>query len=355
MRVLALTKYSARAASTRQRLLQFAPHLRQHGVEIEVRPLLDDRYMERLAVDEPHPRLEIAAAYARRLRDVAAAGAFDVLWVQYELFPFLPVIDGILARLVRIPIVYDIDDAIFHMYDSAGSAAVRHLLGGKLVPLMRRAAVCLCGNAYLASYVAQAGGHAEVVPTVVDTDAYVPRLRDDAPPVVGWIGSPSTWRYVEPVLPDILPVVRNHGALFRAVGAAPRAAIVPGVTAVAWSEEQEIAEVQAMDIGIMPLPDEPWARGKCGYKLIQYMACGAATVASPVGVNVDLVADGKEGFVAQTGAQWASALDRLLSDRGLRSAMGAAGREKVVRSYSLASQAPRVAAALKQAAESRHG
>lgn len=349
-RVLALAKYGPRAASTRQRLLQYAPFLADHGISVDLRPLLDDTYLAGLMKGQRASRGAVARAYAHRLADVVATQDQDLLWIQYELFPYLPVIDGMIARLAGRPIVYDIDDAIFHMYDAHPSAVVRRLLGGKLRPLVSRAAVCLCGNDYLANYVTAAGGRAVVVPTVVDTDHVRPALaRTDHPLTIGWIGSPSTWRYVEPLLPALLPVIARLGARFRVVGAGPAARGIAGIDAVDWAEAREVADLQAMDIGLMPVPDEPWARGKCGYKLIQYMACGLPGIASPVGVNSAIVDHGVDGFLARTEGEWVEALTQLAGDPAMRSRMGERGRTKVIERYSLQSQQPVVLDALRKA------
>ena len=350
MRVLALMKYGARAASTRQRLVQFEPYLCEHGVTFELSPLLDDDYVARLAEGRSPAAGKIPAAYARRLATLLRSRSYDAIWVHSELFPYLPGLFERLAGFAGRPVIYDCDDAVFHMYDAHRNPLVRWLLGTKLAPLMRRASVCLCGNAYLESYAAQFCRNSLIVPTVVDTDAYVPRAKKgSAPPVVGWIGSPSTWRYVEPLLPAILPRIAAAGGRFRAVGPGPRARGIPGVEAVDWSEDSEIGEVQSFDIGVMPMPDDKWARGKCGYKLIQYMACGLPVIASPVGVNTKIVEDGRNGFLASTEAEWQQALDRLLDDAELRTQFGRTGRERVVERYSLVSQQPRVLAALEAA------
>ncbi len=347
-RILTLAKYGSRAASTRQRLLQYAPFLADHGISVDLRPLLDDTYLTGLMKGQRASRGAVARAYARRLADVAATQDHDLLWIQYELFPYLPVIDGMLTRLAGRPIVYDIDDAIFHMYDAHPSAVVRRLLGGKLRPLVSRAAVCLCGNDYLADYVTAAGGRAMVVPTVVDTDQVRPApAQADRPLTIGWIGSPSTWRYVEPLLPALLPVMARLNARFRVVGAGPAARGIAGIDAIEWTEVREVADLQAMDIGLMPVPDEPWARGKCGYKLIQYMACGLPGIASPVGVNSVIVDHGVDGFLASTEVEWVDALTRLAGDPELRARMGKKGRTKVIERYSLQSQQPVVLDALR--------
>lgn len=351
IKVLALAKYGDRAASTRQRLLQYAPFLAERGVSVDLHPLLDNGYLAALMDGRGNSKVLIARDYARRLLQIATIRDYDVIWVQYELFPYLPVIDRLLTIVCDRPIVYDIDDAIFHMYDAHRIRPIRWLLKGKLNPLIRRAAVCLCGNAYLLDYVRSAGGTGIVVPTVVDTDLVRPLVeRPDRPLTIGWIGSPSTWRYVEPLLATLLPAMARLNARFRVVGAGPAARGIAGIDAVDWNESTEVAELQSMDIGLMPLPDEPWARGKCGYKLIQYMACGLPTIASPVGVNSALVEHGYDGYLARTQTDWVGLLETLAGDADLRRQMGDRGRRKVVASYSLRSQQLTVLTALRAAA-----
>jgi glycosyltransferase involved in cell wall biosynthesis len=179
---------------------------------------------------------------------------------------------------------------------------------------------------------------------VVDTEIYRPaRAETTGQVAVGWIGSPSTWAYVRPILPMLEAVAAECDLRISVVGAGPKAETGPLIQHHAWSEEEEIGMIQRMDIGIMPLPDEPYARGKCGYKLIQYMACGLPVIASPVGVNAEIVVHGVNGFLARSDAEWAEAIRRLAGDPGLRAAMGAKGRSRVERLYSLQVQGPRLA------------
>ncbi len=348
IRVLAYMKYGALAASTRQRLLQYAAPLRAAGIEIDYVPLLDDDHIARIAAGRPTAKMATVRAYLRRFGQLATRRRHDVVWVHCELFPYLPGLFERLAGLGGKPIVYDFDDAIFHMYDLHPSGAVRRLLGTKLAPLLSGAAAAIGGNAYLRDYAARYCANAVEIPTVVDTDAYLPApRRTDANAVVGWIGSPSTWRYVAPLVPPLCAALAASGSRFRVVGAGPGAEGIPGMDAITWDEATEIEEVQAMDIGIMPLPDDPWARGKCGYKLIQYMACGLPVVASPVGVNREIVTHGVTGFLVETTDEWIAALVRLIGDPKLRRRMGDAGRAHIERHYSLRSQVPRVEALLR--------
>ncbi len=241
------------------------------------------------------------------------------------------------------PILFDYDDAIFHMYDDNAPPSVRLLLDDKLGALLRRCAGCCCGNDYLAAYARRFCANTIVLPTVVDTDRYRPAPRSPGPLTIGWIGSPSTWGQVRPVLPIIEQLCKDGEVAFRAVGAGKAAEQdrFAGFTSVDWDEVSEVAEIQRMDIGIMPLLDNPFERGKSGYKLVQYMACGLPVVASPVGVNSEIVTDDC-GILADGADQWARALRRLLGDPALRGRLGQAGHERVEALYSLRSQAPRL-------------
>lgn len=344
-RVLAFPKYGPAAASTRQRLLQFLPALRSAGFSVEVSALLDDDYVRALAEDATYSRRKLAAAYARRFRTLGRSPGHDLLWIYAELFPGLPAPFEQLARLSGRPFIYDCDDAFFHAHEESA------LLRGKLRGLVKAAAIVTAGNAYLADHLRRWNDRVHIVPTVVDTNAYRPGPRTEGTPVIGWIGSPSTWPFVRPYLPLLAELCSGGKARFLAVGAGAAAAaeLFPGMELRAWAEQREVADVQAMDIGIMPLPDEPWARGKCGYKLIQYLACGMPVVASPVGVNRAIVTDGESGFLASTEADWLNALRQLLGDVPLRGRLGAAGREHIVRDYSLARFAPLVVSLFEQA------
>jgi glycosyltransferase involved in cell wall biosynthesis len=349
--MLAFMKYGSRAASTRQRLLQYIPYLAEHGVEVEFLPLLDNAHLGRVAESRGPDPFSTAKAYATRIVQLFTPQRHDLLWVQYELFPYLPGLFERLARIGKVPIVYDFDDAVFHMYDSHSSPVVRLLLGNKLAPLLKAAAACVCGNAYLETFASRYCDNCVVVPTVVDTHLYKPApSRSSAPIIVGWIGSPSTWKYVEPLLETITDTLRAHGAILRVIGAGPAARGLPGIEALDWSEEKEVADVQSMDIGIMPVPDTLWSRGKCGYKLIQYMACGLPVIASPIGVNTEIVTEGENGLFAVSPGEWEAALTRLILDARLRRSMGKAGRRRVEEAYSLSSQAPRLLEVLRSAA-----
>lgn len=344
MRVAAFTRYGRRAASTRQRFLQYLPALRAAGIEVEHHALLDDDYVAGLVTSEPYPRARVASAYAQRLAQLAAARSADVYWVYVELLPFVPAALERLASLGK-PVVYDFDDAFFHKYDQSGSSLVRAALGEKHASLLRHAAACCCGNAYLRDFAVRYCPDSIILPTVVDTAIYRPAARPHGGALtIGWIGSPSTWVGVRPILPLLADTCTKTGARFLAIGAGRQgeADRFPGMETREWSEATEVADVQAMDVGIMPLLDRDFERGKSGYKLIQYMACGLPVIASRIGVNAEIVEPAVNGLLASSDEQWRDGLTSLLSDAALRRRMGRAGRKRVESCFSLASQQSRL-------------
>lgn len=344
--LLILSKYDRLGASSRLRTMQYLPALDKAGFSVSVESLFDAAYLEDLYAGKRN-RAAIIASYGRRLAALRRTAKTDLIWLEKEALPWFPAPAEQALLPAGVPIVADYDDAVFHRYDSHPSPLVRRLLGEKIAKVMKRAELVLAGNAYIRNYAIRAGARSiEIVPTVVDTDAYDATPRNGAAEcvTVGWIGTPGTWRdCVTPLLPDILDGLCGLPANILAVGAGESSGDgAPLLEVRAWSEKREAADIRDMDIGIMPLPDTPWMRGKCGYKLIQYMASGLPVIASPVGVNADIVEHGVNGFLASSAKDWRVALQTLVGNPDLRRRMGQVGREKVERSYSLEVQGPRV-------------
>jgi hypothetical protein len=312
---------------------------------------LPDSYVHALQAGARRNR-DVFGAYASRLLTMARSNKHHLLWVEKELLPWVPAWLELRMLPNAVPMVLDYDDAVFHTYDAHRSRAVRAVLGHKHAALMRSAALVVCGNDYLAEYARGAGARwVETVPTVVDAKRYAraPVTQRGYRTVVGWIGQRSTAAFLRPFVPLFNRLNADHGLDFHAVGINAEDFGLP-MKSSPWTEATEASAIQQFDIGIMPLPDEPFERGKCGYKLIQYMACGLPVVASPVGVNRSIVEHGVTGFLAESSLEWEHALTRLADDSALRARMGAAGREKAERQYSLCSQAPRLAELLSRSA-----
>ncbi|MGH8157428.1 MAG: glycosyltransferase family 4 protein [Rhodanobacter sp.] len=355
IKVRLFSRYSRRGPSSRLRSLQYLPLLQDHGIDVEVHALFPDAYLEDLYGDRPKTARYRAWWYGiRRIMQLLRSGEHDLAWIEGELFPYLPNwIESTLARSAR-PYVVDYDDALFHKYDLSPNPLVRHLLGSKIDQVMRGAACVIAGNRYLAARALQVGApKVEIIPTVVDDQRYtMVSHADERQPVIGWIGSPNTEHYMLDNREVLEKVCARHGAHLLLVGARKETtnqfgSVVPEVAA--WSEDSEAAMIARMSIGIMPLCDGPWERGKCGYKIIQYMAAGLPVVASAVGANVDIVRQGENGFLADGAAAWQDSLEQLIMSSSLRMRMGRAGRALVETEFSLGAQAPRLADVLRHA------
>jgi glycosyltransferase involved in cell wall biosynthesis len=310
---------------------------------------LNNEYVDSLSTQTQLRIGRLIYSQFQRLCQVTLRRDFDAIWIQYELFPYMPGFFERLAFLSGKPVICDYDDAIFHMYGMHSNQVVRLALKRKLEGLLKRSAAAICGNSYLRSYVENFCANCVSIPTVVDTSEYKAGPEKETF-VIGWMGSPSTWKYVQPLMQVLNRVCSEGGAKVRIVGAGARVDESENVSFIDWNREAEVADIQQMDIGIMPLPDDLWAKGKCGYKLVQYMACGLPVVASPVGVNGEMITDGANGFLASTEQQWYESLMLLGRNTKLRRRMGRVGRAKVEKDYSLAVHAPRLERLLREVA-----
>ena len=341
MRVLILSRYSRLGASSRLRSYQYIPYLESCSFDVTTAPLFGDDYVAGIYAGKISI-VGVLRSYMTRLRFMLRASRFDLVWVEKEMLPWIPSWIELGLFPIGVPLVVDYDDALFHRYDQHSWSVVRRLMGQKIDDVMRRADLVLVGNDYLGERARTAGAkRVERLPTVVDVTRYaVPSSTSGQPLTIGWIGTPNTAHYLKLIAPVLREVVASRGVRVVAVGANTEQLVGLPVEARSWSEASEVAEIQQFDIGIMPLPDEPFERGKCGYKLIQYMACGKPVVASPVGANTSIVRDGIEGFLASTDAEWMQLLGILCDDNALRQRMGAAGRVRVEAEYSLQVAAP---------------
>ena len=352
--LLVLSRYSRLGASSRLRTLQYHRYLNDVGFEVEYSAFFDDQYLKKLYSGEDI-KIDLIKYFSKRVARMRQASEPKVIWIEKEALPWLPWFLENALLPASVPIVSDYDDAVFHRYDQHRLAPVRWLLGRKIDRIMQRSQLVTAGNTYIADRVRHAGAaQVEIVPTVVDLADYTVRSSSDisSPVSVGWIGTPHTWdTFGKDFYTQINSTLVACDARFQAVGAKLNAESAGNLEFVPWQERTEVLAIQSMDIGVMPLPDNPWTRGKCGYKLIQYMACGLPVVASPVGVNKEIVEHGVNGFLAESEAEWSTAIGTLISDPQLRHRMGFAGRKKVENKYSLQEWGPRVANMMRQIAD----
>lgn len=352
VKILLLTRYDRLGASSRLRALQYLPYFRSLGWQIDPAPFFSQAYLENL-YSAQSIRKEALVAFWRRIKTLTKARSYDLVWVEKEILPFFPAVAERLLKTLNIPYMVDYDDALFHRYDLHRLWLVRIFLGHKIDKVMRHATLVVAGNDYLAQRARNAGARqVEIVPTVIDLDRYpIPDTRlktNDKALVVGWIGTPKTSRYLHPLKSVFESLQSQYNVRFAAVGASKESLGDLPVEPWQWSEDTEVESINHFDVGIMPLEDSPWERGKCGYKLIQYMACGLPVVAFPVGVNCEIVEPGANGFLASGNDKWQESLASLLADAQYRKEMGKNGRNKVESRYCLQVQAPRLEKLLQQ-------
>jgi glycosyltransferase involved in cell wall biosynthesis len=248
--------------------------------------------------------------------------------------------------------VVDLDDAIFHTYDRHPSPLFRELLGRKIDIVFNRATTVVVGNEYIAKRARRAGAPRVImVPTTVDHLAYAdqkPSVHDKL--TIGWIGSSATAPYLRTIAPELEQLCNSHSARLRLIGVDRHNFECSDVTLRNWSEETELGELASCDIGLAPMSDGYWERGKCGLRAIQYMATGIPALAANVGVLPTIVRHGETGFVYRDGAEFARYARQLADDPELRRRMGAAGRERVAECYSIHGWADTIADVLVDAA-----
>jgi glycosyltransferase involved in cell wall biosynthesis len=309
------------------------------GIDLQVLHLLGDDYLHQRFSGGKFPLRAVMMSGLRRLSDLWRQNEYDMVILYCELFPLLP--SWVERVLIQKPYIYDLDDAFYLKYRTGRLGLARPLLGTKFDALIGGAAAIHAGNDVLAQYAKQFNTKTQYLPTVVDTSRYQPRTGDHNDKVftVGWIGSPSTAPYLSELAAPLTIIGQESSVRFVVVGG--KAPLVPNVTVVEldWNEDTELALICSFDVGVMPLPDDDWARGKCAFKLIQYMACGLPVIASPVGANVALV-NSRCGLMASTPFEWANALRTLRDHPEMRKGMGRAGRERVVSHYSLQQNLP---------------
>lgn len=342
MKILCLTKYEDLGASSRLRTIQYAPELRKMNLHFTIRPLIRNAELRRRYQTGRYSFFSTLLIYLRRMFSMIFASPYDLIWIEKESLPWLPAwFERLLLK--KKPYVLDFDDATFHNYDQHRSKIVRALYGNRLDILMRESQGVFCGNDYLSRRARQAGAATVLfLPTVVDLKRYPLKIEIDKNKRSSdrcrlvWIGTPATEKYLKQVSSALLKLSGELEFEIILIGGSKQN-LDPSlrVKEISWSVDTEVLEIARCDIGIMPLVDEPFERGKCGYKLIQYMACGLPVVASPVGVNIDLVSQGENGFLASSDSDWQESLRRLIGDENLRKRFGENGRILVEENYSL--------------------
>ena len=321
--------HSLEVNSCRYRVLQYLPYLRQHGVDVSV------HFFKRKGLE--------------KLKFYGSLGQYDIFYVHRKIFA--PMELGYIRRKAR-RMIYDFDDAV--MYRSSGSKTPYSLSRRmKFAYMMKRVDQVVAGNQFLKSEVLPYNPRVEIIPTSIDLSRYTVKapVPQGALLTLGWLGSSSTLKYLKGLIPILEGLYRKfpHFQLKIVCDQFLDSRDLP-VIKKRWSLEEEESDLKSFDIGLMPLSEDLWAKGKCGLKILQYFGVGLPAVCTPVGVNRDIVEDGINGFWARKEEEWEGRLLRLMQDEALRKEMGIQGRRSVERAYCLEVNAPRVLEVLKEVA-----
>ncbi|HEY2846580.1 MAG TPA: glycosyltransferase family 4 protein, partial [Pyrinomonadaceae bacterium] len=323
MRVLAIVPavYDT-SPGQRFRIEEWEPLLNEQGIEI-THSSFETPELRKVLYQGGNIGAKISGVLAsmkRRSRELDSVGDYDLVYVFREaavLGP--PWFERKIARS-GVPMIFDFDDAVFVSYKSPANGYLSYLkFPGKTAETIGYCAHVMAGNQYLADYSRQFNDNVTIIPTTIDTDKYT--VEDRPPndvPVIGWSGSFSTVQHLDTMRGALQALAKMDDFVLRVIGTPEYE--LPGVKveAVQWRSETEIDDLRPMDIGIMPLPDEDWSRGKCGLKALQYMALGIPTICSPVGVNSTIIRNGKNGYIADTPEEWLEKLRLLLHSADLR-------------------------------------
>jgi glycosyltransferase involved in cell wall biosynthesis len=362
MKILFLVAHPIDDGGVRYRVHQFLSYLEREGHTCTVWPFSTERLYHELRSKGKFGTKVLEAIHCsiRRIVQLANLSRFDLVVIHREVFPFLtPVMEKWV--LLRHPkVVFSFDDAIYIGHDDVSTlnhpVLYRLKYGPGVDEVLRCSLHVIAGNRILADYARQFSASVSIVPTVVDCVQYPCKpVRRNWPITVGWVGSRSTAPYLSIVEPALRSLAEaNRGRVrFRFFGCPQYKLAVSDFESLPFRLETEIADLHSIDIGIMPMPDNEWTRGKCAFKAIQYMASGISAVASPVGITEDIIRHGINGLLAKSVDDWFQALNNLVNDDDLRGRLSGNARGTIEESYSLQVWGPRLASLLNSLAGSQ--
>lgn len=351
-KILFITPYPpGEAPSQRFRFEQYFDVLRSQDIDFSVSSFLTHANW-RVFYGKGNALKKAAAlllGFWRRTTSIIAVREADFIFVHREASPVgPPIFEWIIAKVLDKKIIYDFDDALW-LTDRNQEPLLTRIVKwrGKISTICKWSYRVSCGNAYLAAFAKQFNESVTLNPTTIDaTGHHNPALISNEKSrtnsvIIGWTGSHSTLKYLEilePVLKQLETKFPNVSIVV--IADQPPKMDLQRLIHIPWKEATEIEDLAGIDIGIMPLPDDEWSKGKCGFKILQYMALGIPSVSSPVGVNSKIVEHGQNGFLADSEQEWIELLSKLVGDEPLRREIGERGRQMVVQYYSVNSNTP---------------
>mgnify|MGYP003576917045 CR=1 FL=1 len=347
-KVLFLLPYPlSQAPSQRFRVEAYYDLLRQQGISFDSHVFLDDTAWKILYQGGSTLQKAVAVikGYLKRFGKVVfSARAYDYVFIHREAAPLgPPIFEWLLAKILRKKVIYDFDDAIWIPSITESNKIARHIKAfWKIAFICRWSYKISAGNAFLANWAKQYNPRVVINPTCVDMEVRFNKIKtpvEGQKVVIGWTGSHSTLKYLDEIFPVLQRLENEFEFDFLVICNQPPKFALNSLLFIKWREVTEIEDLLQMDIGIMPLVADAWSEGKCGFKLIQYLSLGIPCVASPIGVNKQIVEEGRNGFLCHSEENWYLALKQLLTNYHLRKEMGLAGHEKMHKEFSIQSNA----------------
>jgi len=334
-----------RSPSQRFRFEQYIPFLQQNGYGCKLSPLVTEADDKVMYAEEKYFQkfLVLVKSFVRRLRILRMASTYDIIFIQREAYLLGSTFFERRFKRSGAKIVFDFDDAIWLMDVSDVNKRFSWMKRpSKTAEIIAISDIVIAGNSYLAEYATGYNPNVCIIPTTVDTDKFQrkdsTRTKDSI--CIGWTGSHTTIKHFALAIPVLTELKKKYGdkIYFKVIGDSSYSYPELNIQGIKWDQETEVEDLLEIDIGLMPLPDDIWSKGKCGLKSLEYMSLCIPPVISPVGVNPEIVVDGVNGFLAKTNEEWVNKLSMLIESPEMRKKIGEKGRETVVERYSVRSQ-----------------
>lgn len=349
MKILFLVPYPVgESPSQRFRFEQYFDLLEKNGIEYSVESFWSLSAWK-ILYKPGHAlakTIHLKISFWMRFWHILKSLGYDWVFIHRECAPIgPPVFEFIIAKVFRKKIIYDFDDAIWLPNTSEENKLAGWLkFHGKVKSICRWSYRVSCGNEWLADFARQFNSRVVVNPTTIDTEklhnpVLFPSRKPNEKTVIGWTGTHSTLQYLKPILPALQEIEKKFSITIKIISNKKPELTLQSVEFIPWNKETEIQDLISFDIGLMPLTDDAWAKGKCGFKALQYMALEIPCVASPVGVNTGIIKNNMNGFLCVGNDAWAKTLEQLIQDAELRKKIGVAARQTVVEDFSVLSNA----------------
>lgn len=344
MKILFLFPYpSATAASQRFRFEQYFESLEEQNIQYDLQAFLDEKTWQILYKEGNKTRKVwgIVKGFFRRFFRLFTMRKYDFIFIHREASPIgPPIFEWLIAKVLRKKIIFDFDDAIWLSNTTQSNALVAKIkFHGKTAKICKWAYKVSAGNDYLSEYAQKYNQNVVLNPTTIDTENLHNRVQKqhNKKVVIGWTGSHSTIKYLDFLIPILQDLEQKYEFEFVVIADKAPEFRLKSLHFIQWNKTNEIEDLLKLNIGVMPLTDDKWAKGKCGFKALQYMALGIPALASPIGVNTKIIDDPENGFLVSSPSEWEEALTHLLENENLRKTMGQNARTKIINSYSVLS------------------